>query len=216
MSKSKFTVVVVEKTGKMKETVLSLTDKYDIHDTQYVYNFNTAHPHPFKVAVYAKSNGKAGQENKYEFPPPFDKQLFFDKCVLIKYNEHSIPTNLSINEWKKLYNNLYGGFEELGEEDEEEEEVEMEQETRMLNNPNIKFTKEGYIKDDMFVDDNEDIEVFGDDDEEEEEYKDEGEDEDKPILKKSKSKAKKSKKAKKQPTAVSSPTPAPRLPTSSK
>jgi hypothetical protein len=187
MSKTKFTVVVVEKTGKLKETSLSFTDKYNIHDTQYIYNFDTEDGKMFKVAIYAKTEGKAGQENKYEFPPPFDKHLFFDKCILIKYNEVLTPTSLTVGEWNRLYNTLHGGFEDLGEED-EEEAFEIEEEERMLKNPNIKFTKEGYLKDDMFVDDNDDMETFNIEGDDDEEYE--------PVAKKKKSKAEKKPKKK--------------------
>ena len=32
---------------------------------------------PFNVMLYSKTDGRAGQENKYEFPPPVDSSLFF-------------------------------------------------------------------------------------------------------------------------------------------
>ena len=162
MSSKKINVVIVEKSGNLKETSISLTASFNISKTTFIYNFDS-----FKIAIYGKINGKAGKENKYEFPPPFDNILFFEECVLVKYSLlESIPLTLTISEWKELYNNLYGGFEDLNHlDDDEEEYAEQEEERQMLNNPNIKFTKEGYIKDGMIVDDDE-IEECGDTDEE--------------------------------------------------
>lgn len=156
MALNKIKVVIVEKTGNLKETSIILTKKFNISKTSFIYYFDS-----FKIAIYGKTgtNGTAGQENKYEFPPPFDKELFFEDCVLVKYSLfESNPLMLTINEWKELYNNLYGGFEILKdtEDNDEEEYNEIEEEDRLLNNPNVKFTKEGYIKDEMFVDDSED------------------------------------------------------------
>ena len=33
------------------------------------------------IELYAKENGRANNENKYEFPPPVDKNLFFGSCA---------------------------------------------------------------------------------------------------------------------------------------
>jgi hypothetical protein len=125
-----------------------------------------------QIAVYGKLKGKAGQENKYDFPPPIDNHLFFGNCILVKYStngEEKTPVNLSAVEWKTIYEQLFGGFEDLGDDndddDDEEERVQIEEERRLRKNPKIKFTKEGYIKDGMIVDDDE-IE----DDEGEDEY----------------------------------------------
>jgi len=160
MPSKKINVVIVEKSGNLKEASVPLTSSFNISKTTFIYNFDS-----FKIAIYGKINGKAGQENKYEFPPPFDKVLFFEECVLVKYSLlESNPLTLNISEWKELYNNLYGGFEDLNDLNDDEEEYTKE-ELQMLNNPNVKFTKEGYIKDGMVVDDDE-IEECGDTDEE--------------------------------------------------
>lgn len=69
---------------------------------------------PFHLAVYGKVTGKAGQENKYEFPPPLDKALFFGTCLIV--NEED---SIHLSDWNAIYDGLMGGFEDL--EDEEEE-----------------------------------------------------------------------------------------------
>lgn len=35
----------------------------------------------FTVELWAREDGKAGQENKYEFPPPVDTMMFFGVCI---------------------------------------------------------------------------------------------------------------------------------------
>jgi len=153
MSQKKIKVVLVKKSGKLQQSILPVSTNFDISKTTFIYEFDG-----FKIAIYGKTgnDGIAGQENKYEFPPPFDKELFFEDCVLVKYSSNdSKPLSLTTKEWKKIYNELYGGFEDLTENDDIDEAIEIENERKLLNNPNIKFTKEGYVKDGMVVDDDE-------------------------------------------------------------
>ena len=81
----------------------------------------------YHIALYARSTGRAGQENKYEFPPPVDSALYFGPCMLVQQNSPSdatAVTSLSEETWKKVYNHLCGGFEECLESDDEEEDDE--------------------------------------------------------------------------------------------
>jgi hypothetical protein len=97
----------------------------------------------YNIFLYGKKTGKANQENKYELPPPVDNLLLFGNCVLVNKKENDEIENLSLKEWKSIYENLYGGFEDLNDtkfEDEEEDED---------------LTKEGYAKDGFIVDDKE-------------------------------------------------------------
>ena len=98
----------------------------------------------YNISLFAKTTGKAGQENKYELPPPVDDILYFGKSLLI--NEDG--TDLTINIWNKIYEALFGGFEDIGDEDSEESEEDL---------TGIKLTKEGYMKD-SFIADDDDIE----------------------------------------------------------
>jgi hypothetical protein len=105
----------------------------------------------FNISLYGKLNGKVNQENKYDFPPPIDKLLFFGNCILVNKNEIEDGIDLTPKEWDACYEHLFGGFEDIGEEDSEEEEdidsIEID--------PAVKRTKTGYIKDDFIVDDDE-------------------------------------------------------------
>ena len=124
----------------------------------------------YLVQMYGKLDGKANMENKYDFPPPVDKNLYFGSCALVGMlrddsNNKSL-INLSIELWNKIYEKLFGGFEDLaltcGEDDDEEDELE--------NVPkNMKTKKGGYLKDGFVVDssDTEEVSGSGTDDEEE-------------------------------------------------
>jgi hypothetical protein len=146
---SSLKVVFVKKTGTLKETMID-PNKLTKMKLQHTYIYR--HPKNslnVKIAVYGNLSGNAGQENKYEFPPPIDKTLFFGDCILVKYTDTILqPTELTTKEWKTIYDHLYGGFEDLTDDltDDDGEEDEP-------TDPTIQFTKEGYMKDGMIVDD---------------------------------------------------------------
>lgn len=100
--------------------------------------------------VYGKTTGKANHENKYEFPPPIDNLLFFDTCIVIK-KRHNKLKSLRESEWEEIYEKLFGGFEDLGDEDSEEEESEDDKPR----------TTTGYVLDDFIVEDYESEEDEG-------------------------------------------------------
>ena len=105
----------------------------------------------YVVSVYGKTEGKANGENKYDFPPPIDNVLFFGSCALVCHKVESSTTticNLTLDLWEKMYEKLFGGFEDLAatcaEDDAEIDELE--------NVPKEKKTKQGYLKDGFVVD----------------------------------------------------------------
>jgi hypothetical protein len=111
------------------------------------------------VAMYGKLDGKSNMENKYDFPPPIDKKIYFGSCALVcmirddANNKEYI--NLSIALWNKMYEKLFGGFEDLTmncvDDDEEDDELEKVA-------VSLKTKKGGYLKDGFVIDgsDNED------------------------------------------------------------
>ena len=107
----------------------------------------------YNVAMYGKLDGKANMENKYDFPPPVDTKLFFGACALVatttSSSKEQVLHNLSIELWEKMYEKLFGGFENLAltvVEDEEEED-------ELAAIPASKKTKKGgYLKDGFVVD----------------------------------------------------------------
>jgi hypothetical protein len=157
-------IIIVEKTGALK--MLAIKDfkedelfkkcgfkKQDdfIEQTQWSIKLNGS---KYIVHVFAKTEGRANSENKYDFPPPIDTKLFFGNCAIIAKKQDISDngkfkyTNLSLELWEKMYEKLFGGFEDLT-----MTAVEDENELDELDNvPKDKKTKDGYLKDGFVVD----------------------------------------------------------------
>ena len=127
----------------------------------------------YVIQMYGKLNGKANMENKYDFPPPVDKNLYFGSCALvgtIKDDTNKILyINLTVDLWNKMYEKLFGGFENLAvncnEDDEEEDELKTVPK-------NMKTKKGGYLKDGFVVDSSDAEEEEGSSSEEDEDISD--------------------------------------------
>jgi hypothetical protein len=146
--------ILIDKTGTIKETSLKQyvesdlykkagfksADSFKLHTTWNV----ELETKKYSISLYGKTDGKANQENKYDFPPPVDNTLFFGSCILVNKNEDGEAINVSESEWEQVYEKLFGGFEDIGEEDSDEDEDDFEGPT----------TKEGYAKDGFVVGDN--------------------------------------------------------------
>jgi len=106
----------------------------------------------YLIQVFAKTEGRANSENKYDFPPPIDNTLFYGSCAVVgqikKEDGSKTYVNLSIPLWNKIYEKLFGGFEDLASTAKEDEEEEDE----LDNIPKEKKTKQGYLKDGFVVD----------------------------------------------------------------
>ena len=106
----------------------------------------------YYIQVFAKADGRANSENKYDFPPPIDTKLFYGCCAIVAYVKNTdgtkLYTNLSIQLWEKIYEKLFGGFEDLAATAAEDENEEDE----LANVPKEKKTKQGYLKDGFVVD----------------------------------------------------------------
>jgi hypothetical protein len=122
------------------------------------------------VSVYGKTEGKANGENKYDFPPPIDNILFFGSCALVCQKVEDTTTtkcNLTLDLWEKMYEKLFGGFEDLAATC-AEDEAEIDE---LENIPKEKKTKQGYLKDGFVVDssdtENDECDASGSDNENE-------------------------------------------------
>ena len=106
----------------------------------------------FFAHQFAKTEGRPNSENKYDFPPPIDTKLFFGSCAILAYNKKvegsKLYVDLSLPLWNKIYEKLFGGFEDLTATTKEDEEEEDE----LANVPKEKKTKHGYLKDGFVVD----------------------------------------------------------------
>ena len=106
--------------------------------------------------IYGKNTGRANNENKYDLPPPIDTELYFGTLCIIKKEKDNI-VSITKEEWEKIYEKMFGGFEDLQDDETRSEDSEIYSDDD--------YTKEGYLKDNFVVDDNEELE--------EEEYVDE-------------------------------------------
>ena len=75
------------------------------------------------VSIFAFNDGKAGQENKYELPPPIDQTLYFGCLIIIAHKNNAIVT-ITQEIFDKFYDKSFDGFVNLGEEDTWSEELE--------------------------------------------------------------------------------------------
>jgi len=101
------------------------------------------------IDVWCKTDGRAGQENKYELPPPIDEIIFFGNMALVARIDKQTACDLSIELWNKIYEKLFGGFEDLAA-TAQEDENEIDE---LAFVPASKKTANGYLKDGFVVDD---------------------------------------------------------------
>jgi hypothetical protein len=166
------TIIIVDKSGTLK--TLTVKD-YKVEDLFKKCGFKKSegfslqvewpvklNSQKYLIQMYGKLDGKANMENKYDFPPPVDKNLYFGACALVGMlrddSNNCSHINLSIELWNKIYEKLFGGFEDLAltcnEDDDEEDEL--------ANVPkNMKTKKGGYLKDGFVVDSSDTEEATG-------------------------------------------------------
>lgn len=158
-------ILIIEKVGTIKSLKLKefvAEDLYKKAGFKSAEGFNLAttwntvlnsDKKTYSISLYGKTSGRAGQENKYDFPPPVDSVLFFGNCVLVLNSnlakDSSSVENLTADLWEKVYEQLFGGFEDIGLNDSEEESDDDEDD-------DIPRTKDGYAKDGFIVDDDTD------------------------------------------------------------
>ena len=182
---STINIIIVEKPGTLKNVSIKNFQEGDLYKKcglKKADGFNKQNEWNVKiegkkyiVELYGKTEGKANTENKYDFPPPVDTILFFGNCALVcklkkeststsTTTENSIVSDFSIELWNKMYEKLFGGFEDLtttcAEDEEEIDELE--------NISSDKKTKHGYLKDGFVVDSDENDEDYNSDDDSEE------------------------------------------------
>lgn len=148
-------IIIVEKTGTLKSLAIKdfkeeeLFKKCGFKKTedfiiQHEWNVKTG----LSIVVYAKTDGRANSENKYDFPPPIDNKLFFGNCAILAKDDTQTYIDLSLDLWEQIYEKLFGGFEDLAATalDDEHEEDELASVPKELK------TKDGYLKDGFVVD----------------------------------------------------------------
>jgi len=184
-------VIVIDKTGTLKATVLKEYKQDELYKKCGLKTPDGFAKHTewkvkldgqtYYISMYGKLEGRANMENKYDFPPPIDTKLFFGSCLLVgetatasasasaRASKRSM-VNLTIDLWDRIYEKLFGGFEDLTlavEEDDNEED-------ELAHVPKCKKTKQGgYLKDGFVVDDDDDASSYDDGDDDDDDVEDE-------------------------------------------
>jgi len=177
------TIVIVEKSGDLKSTTIKDFKEEELFKKcgfkkgedfvkQHDWSVRTGGK-KYVISVYGKTDGRANSENKYDFPPPIDSTLFFGSCAVVAKDETDSYTDLSLELWNKIYEKLFGGFEDLAATAAEDENEEDE----LANVPKEMKTKDGYLKDGFVVSDEDEEEPVDETETEEEEEEEEEDDE---------------------------------------
>jgi len=135
-------IVIIEKSGSLKSRDADINDLYGTYGSDEIVCAHSWSVKEKTLSIYGNTKGRANTENKYEFPPPIDNVLFFGKCFAVLYDETNKVVDLGKKEFTTIMENLYGGFHDLGSEDEEEEEE---------DDKNLPKNKYGYIEDGFVV-----------------------------------------------------------------
>ena len=99
-----------------------------------------------------------------------DTELYFGTCCIIRLGDDNEIINLTVEEWNKIYEALFGGFEDI-DSDEEPSEDELE------SIPQEMKTKDGYLKDGFVINTDSDENKDSTDDDYEEESEEESDEE---------------------------------------
>jgi hypothetical protein len=179
VSKETTSVVIVAKSGKLTETDIITNTITGIQELTEILSkkcdnkkstgFSCYHTWRFRnknnrlgfgdelatsvkyvyIDLWAKTDGRAGQENKYELPPPIDEIIFFGNIALVARVDKEIACDLTLKRWNIIYEKLFGGFEDLSKTAEaDEKEID---ELALI--PASKKTKNGYLKDGFIIED---------------------------------------------------------------
>jgi hypothetical protein len=169
-------IVIISKTGSLNETIVETNKEMTLSELTSILSkkcankksdgFSCYHTYKYKnkkkgakgakgvpsyiyIDVWCKTDGRAGQENKYELPPPIDEIIFFGNIALVARVDIQSACDLSIELWNKIYEKLFGGFEDLAA-TAKDDENEIDE---LAFVPASKKTANGYLKDGFIVDD---------------------------------------------------------------
>jgi hypothetical protein len=171
---TKTSIVIILKTGTLSECIVEPPSETTLDELTVLlskkcgyrnhHGFDCYHTYKIKnrtvlkggvvpkyiyVDVWAKTDGRAGCENKYEMPPPIDELIFYGNIALVARVDKETTIDITIELWNTIYEKLFGGFEDLA-----ATAVEDENEIDELDSiPLHKKTSNGYLKDGFIVDD---------------------------------------------------------------
>ena len=174
------TIVLINKNSDVKQTKIKDLSREILHikcgfknnndfDRRTIWNI-VIEDEVYNIELWAKNSARANTENKYDFPPPVDTELYFGTCALIRVDDDENIIDLTTEVWEKVYEFLFGGFEDLNSEEEPSED-------ELENVPDEMKTKAGYLKDGFVVSTDSDKDENSVDEDYEDESEDDSEDE---------------------------------------
>tara|TARA_Y100000389_G_C17467726_1_gene527215 strand:- start:1658 stop:2131 length:474 start_codon:yes stop_codon:yes gene_type:complete len=148
--------ILIKKNGDVEEKIsknpIKIEELYKFCKYKNDTNFEKLHNYSKddkSCLVYGKKAGRANSENKYEFPPPIDKDLFFGNLCIIQMKKDEI-IDITKKEWNAIYEKLFGGFEDI-----EHSDGERSCDSTVYSDD--EYTKEGYHKNSFVIDDDEEL-----------------------------------------------------------
>ena len=148
------TIILINKNSDIKQTKIKDLSREILHtkcgfknnndfDKRTTWNI-AIEEETFNIELWAKNNARANTENKYDFPPPIDSELYFGTCALLRVDDDDNIIDLTTEVWNKVYEFLFGGFEDLDSEEEPSED-------ELEKIPTEMKTKTGYLKDGFVI-----------------------------------------------------------------
>ena len=132
-----------------------------------IQNINNWEIDGHDIKLYGFEDGEAGEENKFELPPPVDEKLLFGELLFAKLTDEKLD-NLDIDEFTEFYNETMGGFEDL----EDSEDSEEEDGLLVYDSDEDSDWKPPSNENESDYSDSESESDYGEEDDEEEEYED--------------------------------------------
>ena len=112
-------LIKISKSGKI--TNIDKSDIEFIKKNRHITKLNKWDYNNYEYVLYGCENGDAGEENKYDLPPPVDCELYFNELYFIKYSKNKI-IDLPVQEYEIFYSDCFGGFEDIQDTDDEEDD----------------------------------------------------------------------------------------------
>ena len=90
-------LIKISKSGKI--TNIEKSDIEFIKKNRHINKLNKWDYNNYEYVLYGCENGDAGEENKYDLPPPVDCELYFNDLYFIKYSKNKI-IDLTVQEYE--------------------------------------------------------------------------------------------------------------------
>ena len=110
-------IILIEKNGTVKGSKINNFNKENLYkkcklktDDNFDERITWKMDDKTNVTLFSKDDGRANSENKYELPPPLDKELFFGCMILCAHGDDDLTTenvkDLNVSDWEKMYEKL--------------------------------------------------------------------------------------------------------------